>query len=136
MTPRVEKLCPVLLRVVAQERQCLAFRHPLAGFQLVKGTREGPEPIEIGALRELAEESGLQAEVSRTLPSSSAIADKQLWHFVVVIALAPLAEHWRHFTHDDGGHWFEFFWWPLERQPGPEWHPMFQRALAHIARHA
>lgn len=53
------KVWPCVLRYQAGW-QILAFTHPLAGRQLVKGTLESGESLEQGALRELFEESGLQ----------------------------------------------------------------------------
>ncbi|MHA6690488.1 NUDIX hydrolase [Devosia sp. A449] len=132
MPAPIEKLCPVLLRPTSDGPELLVFRHPLAGVQLVKGTLEADETIATGALRELAEESGLtQAIVTSDLGSSLAIAPDQLWHFVRVEA-GPLESRWLFDTADDGGHRFAFFWWPLAAEPGPDWHPIFVRALAHI----
>lgn len=49
----------VVLRQSAERWQILAFRHPKAGTQLIKGTLETGERPEAGVLRELAEESGI-----------------------------------------------------------------------------
>lgn len=57
--PPVDKVCPVVLRQGNEGTEILVFRHPLAGVQLVKGTREAGESIAQAALRELAEESGI-----------------------------------------------------------------------------
>ena len=128
----VEKLCPVILRAVDIGPQVLVFAHPLAGMQLVKGTREAGESVFDGVLRELAEESGLvDATVSANLGSSSAIVEDQVWHFVKVEALG-LGDQWTFETTDDGGQRFDFSWWPLIREPGPEWHESFVKALRYI----
>ncbi|MET3897132.1 ketosteroid isomerase-like protein/8-oxo-dGTP pyrophosphatase MutT (NUDIX family) [Devosia sp. UYZn731] len=125
----VEKVCPVIFRGVGDAREILVFRHPLAGVQLVKGTREAGESVIAGALRELAEEAGIVEDVTGVvLCSSSAIALGQLWHFVLV-ETADLPEHWAFDTLDDGGHRFEFFWCTLDATPEREWHPDFVRAL-------
>jgi 8-oxo-dGTP pyrophosphatase MutT (NUDIX family) len=129
--PPLEKLCPVLLRISAAGPLLLVFRHPLAGVQLVKGTREAGESVAAGALRELEEESGISGRVIGTLGSSTGIMPDQLWHFVLVEAGA-LADSWSFDTADDGGHRFAFFWWPLQAQPGPDWHASFVLALGHI----
>ena len=132
MTGPTEKLCPVVLRSGVPGLEVLVFRHPLAGVQLVKGTREAGESIEGGALRELEEESGISAAtVVLDLGSSSAIASGQLWHFLQV-ETGPLPSGWTHRTADDGGHLFEFFWWPLATDPDVDWHESFRRALDHI----
>lgn len=128
----VEKLCPVVVRPGAEGVDLLVFRHPLAGVQLVKGTREPDEAIVSGVLRELTEESGItRARVVAYLGNSTDIAPGQLWHFLRV-ETGTLASHWSFETADDGGHLFAFFWWPLAAMPGEDWHPIFVRALEHI----
>lgn len=132
MTEPVQKLCPVVLRPGSHGLEVLVFRHPLAGVQLVKGTREAGESVDAGALRELGEESGIaQATVVRDLGSSLSIAPDQLWHFLLV-ETGPRPAHWVHAAADDGGHLFAFFWWRLADEPGPDWHESFRRALHHI----
>ena len=59
----VEKVCPVILRQQGTNWQILAFRHPKAGTQLIKGTVEEDERPEAAVLRELAEESGIEQAV-------------------------------------------------------------------------
>ncbi|MHC8286071.1 NUDIX domain-containing protein [Pseudomonas sp. XS1P51] len=49
---RVDKACPVVLRNIEQ-LEILAFRHPLAGLQLVKGSVEPGELTGAAAVREL-----------------------------------------------------------------------------------
>lgn len=128
----IEKVCPVVLRGPRDDREVLVFMHPLAGIQLVKGTRELPESIASGALRELAEESGIvDAKVVGSNRPSSSIAPDQLWHFVNV-EVPNLPDQWAHDTKDDGGHRFEFFWWKLSVSPTDLWHGNFVRALQHI----
>ena len=59
MAKLVHKVVPIVLR--RRERlEILAFRHPQAGTQLVKGTLENLEKAEDATLRELAEESGIE----------------------------------------------------------------------------
>jgi 8-oxo-dGTP pyrophosphatase MutT (NUDIX family) len=53
-----DKVCPIVFRDVSM-RQILAFEHPRAGVQLVKGYIEPGETVRAAALRELAEESGI-----------------------------------------------------------------------------
>ncbi|MEO5807207.1 nuclear transport factor 2 family protein [Devosia sp.] len=130
-----EKVCAVVVRGVADALEVLVFRHPLAGVQIVKGTREAREAIVAGALRELAEEAGIVEGVSGALLcSSSAIVPGQLWHFVLA-ETASLPESWTFDTADDGGHRFEFFWWRLDAEPDFEWQAEFVRAL-HLVREA
>jgi len=129
---RAEKVCPYVLRGAEDGPEVLAFRHPLAGCQLVKGTLEPGESVEAGALRELAEESGLVG-VPADSPawSSPDIVQGQLWHFVPVV-VPPQPDDFEFLCADDGGHLFKFFWWPLGTVPGGEWHESFVRVLDEI----
>lgn len=126
------KACPVILR----ERNAidvLAFRHPLAGCQLVKGTIEPGENPAAAALRELREESGLAgAEVLSHLGIWESGYQDQIWSFHLCQMQHELPEVWVHHTDDDGGHDFTFFWHPLAEPPGAEWHEVFQGALGYI----
>jgi chloramphenicol 3-O phosphotransferase len=126
------KVVPVLLREKESRQEILAFRHPIAGIQIVKGTLEEGEMTEHAALRELEEESGVTgARIVRSLGSSDAIAEGEQWHFFLCAAREQPAR-WIHTAPDDGGHIFEFFWQPLDAELGADWHPIFVAALAHI----
>ena len=104
------KGCPVVLRVQTEQTQILAFRHPLAGSQIIKGTVEPGEQPAAGALRELAEESGIvHAVVVRKLGERSFDDIAQHWHFYLCQPTQPLPASWSHYTTDGGGHTFEFF---------------------------
>ena len=129
----IGKVCPIVLRGPIEARQVLVFRHPLAGVQLVKGTLEPGETIVAGALRELAEESGIMDSLGAApCGSSESIDAGQLWYFVAV-ATAELPDRWTFDTQDDGGHRFAFFWWPLDQAANGDWHPVSVRALAFVA---
>lgn len=129
---RVQKVCPVVLRGAPGAEDILAFVHPLAGLQLVKGTLEAGETPLVGALRELEEEAGIcGAAGAGPVWESKRIAEGQIWHFVP-IAVPVLPQRFSFETADDGGHVFAFFWWPLAGSPGPEWHEIFVLALAEI----
>lgn len=56
-----DKACPVVLRS-RETLEILAFEHPLAGLQLVKGSVEPGESTDMAAVRELMEEAGIQSE--------------------------------------------------------------------------
>jgi|TARA_R100000027_G_scaffold36772_1_gene27027 8-oxo-dGTP pyrophosphatase MutT (NUDIX family) len=60
----MDKACPVVLRNRENQLEILAFRHSLAGIQLVKGTIEPNESSLAASQRELFEEAGrtLKAE--------------------------------------------------------------------------
>lgn len=124
------KACPVVLRLRGGV-EVLAFRHPKAGTQFVKGTIEAGETPERAAVRELEEEAGIAgARVTGRFPSLEIGLDT--WHFVRV-QTHDLPEHWLHHCADDGGHEFAFFWHRLDEAPGEDWHESFKRALRHIA---
>ncbi|WP_255988266.1 NUDIX domain-containing protein [Chitinolyticbacter albus] len=126
----VNKTCPVVLRDAAGGCELLVFRHPLAGVQLVKGTIEPGETAEAAALRELAEEAGLIAVVpAQPLGIWDSGWQGQVWSFQRVKVADDLPSHWCHWTADDGGHEFAFFWHPLANEPGTDWHPLFTGAL-------
>ena len=127
----LQKVCPVVLRTSFAGRDILAFQHPLAGHQLVKGTLEAGETPAEAALRELAEEAGICGTASADLGSSADIDSGQIWHFVQVDT-DVLPENWVFETADDGGHRFAFFWWSLQSEPGLDWNYAYARALGHI----
>lgn len=130
MTPN--KVCPVLLRFKNDEKQILAFHHPLAGTQLVKGTIEPDEAAETAVLRELFEESGINsAAIIRNLGIWNSGYEGQIWAIYLCKAEDDLPDSWTHYTQDDGGQDFAFFWHSLETNPS-DWHPLFRDALQWI----
>ena len=127
------KAVPVLLRGTGAAAEILAFRHPLAGLQLVKGSIEVGESPQDAALRELAEESGLHKPmVIRDLGIWSSGYEGQVWHFQEVQCSGTLPETWEHFTQDGGGQVFHFFWHLLHSVPSQDWHPVYRAALAEL----
>ena len=63
----MNKACPVVLRIKNNKLELLAFKHPNAGNQLVKGGIKKGEHLESACVRELEEESGIQAKVVKQL---------------------------------------------------------------------
>jgi 8-oxo-dGTP pyrophosphatase MutT (NUDIX family) len=126
------KTCPVVVRYKDGELQKLAFRHPAAGCQIIKGTIESGEPAAKAALRELFEEAGIQsATVSRDLGVWEAGYEDQVWSFHLC-EVDELPDAWIHHTRDGGGHDFAFFWYSLHESPNDDWHPLFKGALQWI----
>lgn len=77
-----EKVCPVVCRSVDGVRELLAFRHPSAGCQFVKGTIQEDEPPSVAALRALREESGLSpTDAPEYLGQAPIGAPPAVWHF-------------------------------------------------------
>ena len=128
----MNKACPVVLRKENEQIEFLAFRHPLAGMQIVKGSIEGNESIDVACERELFEESGLIGKATSFLGVWDARFEGQVWGFYRIELLDAPAESWVHQCLDDGGHDFEFFWQPLYGQLDDNWHPLFQGAIEFI----
>ncbi len=129
----MKKIVPVVIRSSDQGLEILAFQHPLAGIQLVKGTIERDEPYEQAAVRELFEESGLVAEPNPKFIGNLAVKlSRQDWYFYVCQIRTEMPEMWIHHCQDGGGLDFEFFWHPLYQQPDDNWHITFQEALGFI----
>jgi len=128
----MNKACPVVLRERNGVLQILAFEHPLAGKQIVKGTIEPNESLESACIRELAEESGLEAEVLSSLSIWESEFDGQVWGFCLMKLSKEAPDKFKYFTLDDGGHYFEFFWQPLRSELSINWHSLFKGAIAHI----
>ena len=127
-----QKTCPVVLRSLGNSLEILAFRHPLAGSQLVKGTVDGNESASQAALRELAEESGITNATPIAELGEFVVAEKsQRWSLILCDA-PNLPENWEHFCEDDGGHQFSFFWQDLSMYPDESWHPLFRIALDEV----
>lgn len=134
------KACPIVLRAHADGLDLLAFRHPLAGLQIVKGGIQPGENAHDAALHELAEESGIAcATVAAHWGHWHSGHEGQVWAMLRCQPTHALPEYWWHHTNDDGGHVFAFFWQPLVRHRQPialqegEWHPLFIRAIGHIS---
>ncbi|NWD62285.1 NUDIX domain-containing protein [Pseudomonas sp. IPO3774] len=123
-----DKACPVILRT-RQSLEILAFKHPLAGLQLVKGSLEPGESTEAAAVRELLEEAGITGKVIRDLGTWHSASTGHTWAFHQCLIPEDLPDTWTHFAEDDGGHEFQFFWHPLASEPSEEWHPVFKDAL-------
>lgn len=130
----IPKVCPVILRQQDDSWQILAFHHPEAGTQLIKGTLEAGEQPEVGVLRELAEESGIdQATVVTKIGELDSHETEQHWHIFLCQPVGALQDEWSFFTTDGGGHLFQFFWHRLDEAPDASWHPVFRNALAFIS---
>ena len=129
----VEKVCPVILRQQGTSWQILAFRHPKAGTQLIKGTVEEDERPEAAVLRELAEESGIeQAIIVKKIGELGLQKTRQHWHLFLCQPVVAPQDEWSFFTEDGGGLVFQFFWHELEAEPDDSWHENFLSALKFI----
>lgn len=128
----MDKACPVILRTLSNGIEILSFSHPLAGNQIVKGTIELNETLEAACIRELREESGIEAGFCKTLGVWNSGYKDQIWGFGLMEASSDLPDAWEFWCDDDGGHHFSFFWQPLAQKLGDNWHPLFQNAILFI----
>jgi 8-oxo-dGTP pyrophosphatase MutT (NUDIX family) len=127
-----DKVCPVVFRD-ASMRQILAFEHPRAGVQLVKGYIEPGESVRAAALRELAEESGIaDFGIAEDLGTFDSEHHGHVWSLQLCTFPRPLPETWTHHCAEDGGYDFRFFWYDLHQPPGGNWRPHYRRALEAI----
>ena len=130
------KACPVVLRLAGIRVQVLAFEHPFARRQLIKGTVEPGESPAVTALRELHEEAGIDgAALGRDLGCWDAGFEGQVWSFHVCDVAVQLPDSWVHHAPDDGGLDFRFFWQSLDQLPTTGWHEVHERALRWLTRH-
>ena len=128
-----DKACPVVLRN-RETLEILAFEHPLAGLQLVKGSVEPDESSDEAAVRELMEEAGIRSSAKQALGAWYSTSTGHVWAFHECHVAHELPDTWVHFAQDDGGHEFRFFWHPLMSEPSESWHQVFNDALSFLQR--
>jgi 8-oxo-dGTP pyrophosphatase MutT (NUDIX family) len=129
-----QKVCPVVFRVSHGRAEILAFRHPSAGNQFVKGSIEAGEAAPQAAIRELQEESGIKVDTDLLNLGEALIGEQStVWHFFAV-EVEGLPQGWEHRTTDDFGHIYSFFWHPLANDLNEDWHPQFHEAIEMIRR--
>jgi 8-oxo-dGTP pyrophosphatase MutT (NUDIX family) len=126
-----DKACPVVFRDPSMQ-QILAFEHPHAGVQLVKGRIEPGENARAAALRELAEEAGIvDTAIATDLGTWHSEHENKTWS-LQLCTFTRLPETWTHHCADDGGHEFKFFWHDVNREPDEKWRPQYRHALEAI----
>lgn len=128
----LSKACAVPYRRSERGLEVLAFRHPLAGKQFVKGTLEDNEEPEVGACRELHEESGLSLELRPVLLGVQTVGNPPLPWCFFAFETDSLPDRWDHRTEDGGGQTFSFFWHFLDQDLDDGWHPIFHEAFRTI----
>jgi len=136
--PAAEKVVALVVR----DAELLVLGHPLAGWQLPKGTLEPEETPVDGVLRELAEESGLtDVAVRRALtpwdqPTDETDADGRpvlhRLHGFVMEPRGPLPERWSWRptgSTEEEALRFDFAWQPLRHA---SLHPAFGEVLVRL----
>lgn len=124
-----EKVVAAVVRRAGTGWEVLAFDHPLAGTQLVKGTVEEGEAPEVAVRRELHEESGLVvgaagAEIGLWEQSP----DRHRWRVYVLPAPVGLPDRWSHLpvgSPAEEGLVFHFRWLPIDGRLGTSLHPLY-----------
>ena len=128
----MNKACPVVLRHKNNKLELLAFKHPGGSNQLVKGGIKKGEPLASACIRELQEESGIQAQVVKQLGIWEPGFKKQVWGFCLMHSEGVLPDTWDFATKDDGGHIFSFFWQPLNSSLDDNWNAVTRDAFQYI----
>jgi 8-oxo-dGTP pyrophosphatase MutT (NUDIX family) len=128
----MNKACPVVLRLKNNKRELLVFEHPNADIQLVKGGINKGEHLESACIRELEEESGIQAQAVKQLGTWEANFKNQVWGFCLMHYEGILPDTWEFETMDDGGHIFNFSWQPLNSTPDDNWNEVSKNAFQYI----
>ena len=128
----MNRACPIILRNKNNQLELLAFKHPKEKNQLVKGNIKKGESLENACIRELAEESGIQAQVVRQLGSWDSNFKNQVWGFCLMHYEDILPDVWDFATQDDGGHIFSFFWQPLNSPLNDNWNEVYTNAFHYI----
>jgi len=128
----MNRACPIVLRNNNSNLELLAFKHPNGKNQLVKGGINKGEPLESACIRELAEESGIQAEAVRQLGIWDSNFKKQVWGFYLMHYKDILPDTWEFETKDDGGHTFSFFWQPLNSPLSDNWKEVYKNAFQYV----
>ncbi len=128
----MNKACPVVLRHKNNTLELLAFEHPTEGNQLVKGGIKKGEPIESACIRELKEESGIDAQVVRQLGIWEPNFKNQIWGICLMHYEDILPDTWEFETEDDDGHIFSFFWQPLNSPLNDNWNQVYTDAFHYI----
>ncbi len=128
----MNKACPVVLRLKNNKLELLAFKHPTAGNQLVKGNIKKGEHLANACIRELEEESGIQAQVVKQLGVWEPNFKNQVWGLCLMHYEDILPDTWKFETKDDGGHIFSFFWQPLNSPLNDNWNEVYKAAYLYI----
>jgi 8-oxo-dGTP pyrophosphatase MutT (NUDIX family) len=124
----IQKAAACVVRTGLRGPELLAFRHPVAGVQIPKGSVEPGEDPGDAVLRELAEESGISgARIVRgiglheleveTGPTETGPPEIQVWHTFLIAVDQELPDAWSHHvlgSEVEAGLMFDYFWLPIQ----------------------
>ena len=98
----------------------------------MKGKLNQGESLENACIRELEEESGIQAHAVRRLGIWDANFKSQIWGFCLMHYEGSQPDRWEFKASDDGGQIFSFFWQPLNSPLNDSWNEVYKRAFQYI----
>jgi len=145
---KIYKVCPCIVRRLPGGYQILCFWHPLGGKQIPKGTVEEGEEIDVAALRELKEESGIKGVkikskvgiINRYIgarPRENGPLEHHEWHVFLIDATEDLSETWQHEavgSEDEQGLIFSYFWQNMPDDYNG-FHPKFVEVFKRVEEH-
>ena len=100
--------------------------------RILKGNIKKGEDLETACIRELQEESGIQAQVVKQMGSWQPENKNQVWGFCLMHYEGILPDSWEYQTEDDGGHTFNLFWQPLDNPLDGNWKQTSKDAFQYI----
>ncbi|MEX0310201.1 MAG: NUDIX domain-containing protein [Tateyamaria sp.] len=122
-----------------RDNNVLAFRHPLAGVQLPKGTLQPGETPDVAARREVFEEVGVAVSAPlRAVGTWICPEPASIWHGFVADAPRDLPASWCHAPTGGGeesGLVFEVIWVRMSDARHvfhPLFHPVLKLMTAHL----
>lgn len=141
----VIKACPCVIRTHLGHPQILAFRHPLAGCQIPKGTVENNELVPQAVLRELEEETGLNDVKIISLigyihnyvgagSDESGPLEKHIWYLYHLELTSESKAKWSHQaigSPEENGLTFECYWQNLY-EDYIDFHPIFIEVMKKV----
>lgn len=127
----IQKVQAFIFRFKNNQTQALVFEHDIAKVhQMIRGTVEQAEDLEVAVLREVAEESGLNnlklhqklGELTLQIksgPTRLGSLQNQKHHAFLLECLEDTPDHWTHIAEgskEEDGLKFHFYWVALDEK--------------------
>ena len=152
LIPAMKTIYKALIAVIRTRNgahEILVFKHPHAGVQIPKGTVEDGETVEMAAVRELKEESGIELSDEppaigtwQRIVGGGPNEDRPLeineWSVHVSWADKKLPERWKHQAEggeEERGLIFDYFWLPIDVSLADKLEPVFSSVVEIIVNH-